>query len=709
MFKPGEVARVKNSGLTVTVLSGTPEGSPLTWPIQTDAGVYDESQLSPAHPSVLATVEAKEQGFVERPSSACEEILPFDLRDKIERIIKGAKIDLRGHWKNGALLEGMLVGPSIFIHVTSMSTADAKAVLQANSAKVPLNRWVPIDVHLSNLPRTCSFCGAEDFYLETDGIGVRLATDPCPFEAGLPPTEWELNVPSGKLVIANDLRQIFPLPEAEDFSIDTAYGCKQTALAYAQHGMSHAFVGNTCPSVYQLGKGVYKISNAPSTEMWNGKKYVDIDPPLPFDGKQVAGICTDLWWYSICDQAEFKRRCKRFGVKQAEFNAEVINVKPGVYRFRHNDFVEQGGPGEVVYTQFEWVREPDPVKNYLESYEQVEVNPHAYVQAMTWRWPTLYGNGKKTVWENLQPEDRSRAWMLVTDSVLCLIGGGIKWHERGFPCAKVDASIPDVEPPAFRSQQHWYPFSRPYGGLFAPKLSPSFAKLAFRVLESVISFGTTVQDSFRSRAVQDVRDRMLVAVQRYRELAAEHPLEADPEYVNWLGQEGRAEAWVANFPLGPEFTEKHRKHKEKQRWVPEGTYAIAFDAREIEKGYFTCHPSKGGCWANKQDAERYAILGGESSGEKCFWRVHATNTSVPLYSIARVVNLGDVSHMGETIIEVAYDYGTPWMQGEVRKGIPEKEGGIKLLTKEEYDLLLPEAVQFFETAEKAARKKAKSS
>lgn len=707
MFKPGEVARVKNSDLTVTIVAGTPEGSSLTWPIQTDAGVYEESDLSPAHSSVLATIEAKDSpSIVEPQTDEIKGLLSFDLRSAVQKVVQGMKLDLQGHWKNGALVENMLAADAkILIHPTSLSTADAKAIIQANGDKVPLERWVLIDTYMPSLPRTCSFCGLEDFYLETNGIEVRLAPDSCPFEAGLPPTEWELNVPSGKLVVANDLRQIFPLPEVEYFNFNTAYGCKQTALAYAQHGMSHAFVGNTCPAVYQLEKGSYKIANAPSTDMWDGKKYVDIDPPPPFDGKRVAGICTDLWWYSICDQAEFKRRCKRFGVKQAEFNVKVIHVKPGVYRFRHNDFVDQGGPGEVVYTQFEWVREPDPVKNYLESYEQVEVNPHAYVQAMTWRWPTLYGTGKKIAWENLKPEDKSRAWRLVTNSVLCLIGGGIKWHERGFPCAKVDASIHDVEPPSFRSQHSWYMFSRPYGGLFTPKLSSSFAKLAFRVLESIISFGMNVQSNLRSREVQEVRDRMLVAVQRYRELSLEHPLEADPEYVNWLGQEGRAEAWVANFPLGPELTEKHRRHKASQRWVPEGTYAIAFDARQSTTGYFAQHPSKGGCWANKENAQRYVILGGEPYKNGCSWSMHATRTSIPIYSVARVVGLGEVSHMGETIIEVAYDYGTPWMKGEVRKGIPEKASGIKLLTKEEYDLLLPKAVSFFEKSEKAVRKR----
>lgn len=190
-----------------------------------------------------------------------------------------------------------------------------------------------------------------------------------------------------------------------------------------------------------------------------------------------------------------------------------------------------------------------------------------------------------------------------------------------------------------------------------------------------------------------------------------YPDQADPEYVAWLSQEGRAEAWVKSFDLGPEFTDKHKKIAAAQRWVPEGTYAVEFDARKLEKDIFGRHhfawhpdePSVGGCWASKENAQRYALQQWEDNGQKgernCFWTCHARNTSVPLYSVARVVKLGEVSHMGETLVEIAYDYGTPWMQdASKRKALVEagEKAGIRLLTKEEYEALLPEAKSFFE-------------
>jgi hypothetical protein len=696
----------------------------MQWPVKTSEGVFDETRLSPAHPSVVATAEGRDlssEAFhadmqARIAAEDAGETMSFELRDKVEEALKKASLNLNGHWKNGAAIDkSFKVLEHLFFSRTSMNKEDAEDLVRAVEAKAPLDRWVPVDAGLRMTLRTCSFCGEENFAAETNGLVVRLVGDTCKFANGLPPTEWELNVPSGKLVIANDLRGLFPLPEDEDFDINTTMGCRLTALAYAANGMAHAFVGNSCPGVYKCGDGMFKIVNPPSDEKWDGKKYVKVTPAPEFDGERVAGICTDLWWYSICDHAEFKRRCKYFKSKATDFDVKVVNVKPGVYRFRHNEEARRHeGPEECVYTRFEWVREPDPIQDFLTRYEEVDVNPNAYVQAQVARWPTLYGktedrfSGKEKVipWSDMTEEDRAHSWQRVADQVFCTIGGGVEWHEKGFPKAKVDSSVPDVEAPSFRAQQHWYPFSKPYGGLFAAKtLAPSFAKLAFRVLESVISFGTDVRDGEHSREVRYVRERMLVAVQRYRELAKQYPEQADPEYVAWLRQKGRAEAWVEHFNLGPEFTQKHRKHAQKQRWVPEGTYAVAFDARKLKEGHFAWHPKKGGCWANKKDAQRYAILAWEDNGQppehNCFWSSHATNTSVPLYSVARVVKVGEVSHMGETLVEVAFDYGTPWMKSAKRKALAEmgEKAGIQVLSREEYDLLVPKAIEFFEKAE----------
>ena len=60
MFKPGEIAKVRESGRIVTILPEPPAKSTHKWPVATDGGVYDESELSPAHPTVLVTAEGRD-------------------------------------------------------------------------------------------------------------------------------------------------------------------------------------------------------------------------------------------------------------------------------------------------------------------------------------------------------------------------------------------------------------------------------------------------------------------------------------------------------------------------------------------------------------------------------------------------------------------------------------------------------------------------
>lgn len=722
MFKRSEIAGIRaEPERRVTIIRGS--GSPC---IETSEGIFEESALFVVHPSVLVTTSGtydREDSYIERmlAKSKAPGALPYELLAKVEKLVPKLVLDFSGHWKNGAairkeyrdrLLKHAYLGPN------DMSQADAKDLLRAVKAKKALSKWVPLGLSEFRVSlRTCSFCGEQDFGLETNGQKIRIMGPKCAFPKGLPLTEFELNTPSGKLVVANDLRDLFPIDE--DFDINTTWGCRKTVLAYAAVGLAHAFVGNSCPGVYRCKDGLFKIANPPSTERWNGKAYVSIKPKPRFEGKEVAGICTDLWWYSLCDHDEFLRRCGRFGRKAEDFRVKVVKVPSGVYRFEHDEGAQgYEGPKERVYTWFKRVRKAEPVKDFLASYEAVEVNAHAWVQAQALKWPTLFGkvneepSGRETPvpWAEMTEEDRHSAWKRVADHTMCVIGGGVDWHERGFPQGKVDVSIPDVEPPSFREQQHWYPFSKPYGGLFEPKvLAPSFAKLAFRILESVISFGTDVRDGEQSREVVYVRERMRLAVERYRQLAKQYPDLADPEYVVWLSQKGRAEAWVEGFDLGPEFTEKHAKHALAQRWIPEDAYAIEFDARKLKEGHFAWHPKVMGCWASKKDAQRYAFLQWEDNKQapehNCFWTSNAASTTVPLYVVARVTKVGSVSHMGETLVELAFDYGTPWMKGSSRKGLSEakEKAGLRVLTKGEYEKLLPKAVKFYEDAEAEVR------
>lgn len=723
MFKLSDKALVVESGKITTVLDprwirATETGSEEC--IKTTDGNFAEAELRQAHPTVLATAEAKPRNHATELARKSEaekrmESFNFELSVKVTDALSKAKLelDVRGHWKGKISTwhrKEIMSDLKYLGLLRSPSEEDLKTLHEALQTNKKLNIW--IDLGRGMFSSECTYCGEGHFSLLTDGKTLRLSGDECSQPNGFEHNEWELNVPSGKIVVENDLREWFPLPEGdgEIESVNGIIGCRQTSQAYAAVGMSHAFVGNSCPSVYRMSDSSFKIANAPEEEYYDEDKdeYVPYDPPIAFEGELLTSICTDLWWYSMCDLDEATRRAEKFG---GLGKLTVIDVKPGVYRFRHDDEADRDAyETGVLYGTFEWIRDPDPVKDFLKEYQEAEVNAHAYVQAQVKLWPTLYGaakgpSGTRIPWADMTKEQRLSSWERVADHIFCVLGGGTNWHEKGFPTAKIDLSVQDIEPPSFRQQCNWYPFSEGYGGLFSiPNLSPSFAKLAFRVLESVISFGSNVRDDSHSRDVAGERSRMLLAVKTYRKLAKVHPDFADPDYVLWLGQEGRAEAWVERFDLGPVITQKHRDHVAKQRWIPEDTYAVEFDAKKMEaSGHFTGR----GCWAQKEHATGFAIEECSKEEGSSFWTVHAAATAVPLYSVARVIKLGEVSHMGKTLVELAYDYGTEWMQDtSVRKALNEKEckKAIRILTKKQYEKLLPKAKKFAQGVKKKVKK-----
>lgn len=189
------------------------------WPVVTSEGTFEETDLAPAHPTVLATASGRDlardafRADMDFRRARAGEGLPPELRDEVEEVLKEAKLDLSGHWKDGEAIDGFKILEHLFVGPNAMSKADAEDVVRAAKAKTIMDWWAPVGLHLS--VRTCSFCGEDGFKLETNGLVVRVVGDWCKYADGLPPTEWELNVPSGRLAVANDLRGVFPLPEDE--------------------------------------------------------------------------------------------------------------------------------------------------------------------------------------------------------------------------------------------------------------------------------------------------------------------------------------------------------------------------------------------------------------------------------------------------------------------------------------------------------------
>jgi hypothetical protein len=228
----------------------------------------------------------------------------------------------------------------------------------------------------------------------------------------------------------------------------------------------------------------------------------------PVKGKRaVASVCTDLWWYSIVDHDDFVRR----KVDLNESYYDVVKCKPGVYRFKHlfHTCNDEDYRNPQIYTEIEWVREPDPVVDHEAEYNSLDLTAGQVVKdCMKWEFTKC-----KSEVDSIQ-----RA----ADQVMCVGGNGYDYHPNGWLGHNPDLTkdSPSVEIPVFKKKYHWYPLykdsfivqaagvgNEPHWrtGLLPKdiKLNESFTALAFNILHCIVKYG--VDDHGYKHAAESVR------------------------------------------------------------------------------------------------------------------------------------------------------------------------------------------------------------
>lgn len=622
----------------------------------------------------------------------------------------------------------------------------------------------------------CPYCGTKPKFA-FDGTAFILIADPCPRPEGIPTTTFELNVPSGKIVMDDDLRQWFPT-DAE-FDINKTLGIHLQILDYAKAGFACGFVGNSCPAVFKTGDK-FTVGNwldeihKPGSDP-DDYDYIENPDECPW-GEKVGSICTDLWWYSIADYDDFKRRFAHYtpdGNFEEWFKHwthHVADVKPGVYRFTHYTEVDRDA-GTVVYCEFEWVREPDPVKDLMGEDAAKDYTAVECLIQNCLDWPTLYfpqsgdDYDDRKSWEQLTLPQKVAALARAADQNMCTISSGTKWHENGFPRTSLSEEatryarefaeetgyefgvvppLTDVSWMAAPREEldeewrdflddrekdwHWYPISAGYGGFclgagvgsnyfrlkkgYHLPLNRSHVLLALNIAQNMIRFPEKPQLNDRvypPRFMLDAtRDRMKLALKVYRAYRKLYPdLVMDETFDAWAMKGRRADKYIKDYDLGPE-------HPPKERWPKrpvafelsaQGGY-VEFDASKIEKGYHAWHPNNpgcAGCWASKENAQRYALVTRSDEGD--FWSGHA-GTSVPLHVVGRIVQ-GKTE--GQPVLEIEFDFGTRQMIGPNRKrwALRDEElAGARHFTDEaEYNRLVATCKAEYEAAEAEIRGK----
>jgi len=216
---------------------------------------------------------------------------------------------------------------------------------------------------------SCKIC-SERLKFEFDGKVIRVKNR-CESPEGYFPMKNTMDFPSGKVVVCNDMRVLWPDVEAKmepdrftTYGLDASIGFLNTVNIYMKHNMAHVFVGNTMPDV--------NVDNG-NTIIVGKMGYADeAEDEIQLPGINVSNVCTDLWWYCMADYEETERRfnkykndiTKRWGKDSiASFDeflkdrgCDVFEVDPGTYEFEVYEH-----PSDMVSYQNELEYDGQPV------------------------------------------------------------------------------------------------------------------------------------------------------------------------------------------------------------------------------------------------------------------------------------------------------------------------------------------------------------
>lgn len=150
--------------------------------------------------------------------------------------------------------------------------------------------------------------------------------DPCLYPDGIT-TKITLAVPSGKLLVSDDLRPVYNWSREDLACYNTTLGQAQAIEAMAAIGCAYGPASNCSLGLYRTGQDRYIVAS-PSIDFDNDEVQ---SPP---EETRMAHICTDLWAYSIADFEHW--RSNGGDPESLDWGDTVVTVPPGVYQFTHH-------------------------------------------------------------------------------------------------------------------------------------------------------------------------------------------------------------------------------------------------------------------------------------------------------------------------------------------------------------------------------------
>jgi hypothetical protein len=165
----------------------------------------------------------------------------------------------------------------------------------------------------------------------------------CPIDPALPYSA-EIDVPSGKMVMANHLSPLFKEiedPHSEENNICYVWGRKNCTLEYAKQGYIEMNIGNCSCVMYQTNEA--------------GTKFIIGESGCVRGRKEIASVCTDFRGYGIADlHLAMKNGLAAMQTDRPHMSFDIIACKPGRYRFTHRYHLCRDDKREI-FTHVEWI------------------------------------------------------------------------------------------------------------------------------------------------------------------------------------------------------------------------------------------------------------------------------------------------------------------------------------------------------------------
>lgn len=175
---------------------------------------------------------------------------------------------------------------------------------------ITLNSWKP----------SCIECGLP-LTIQTNGEIIRMK-EGCLYPEGYPEWFTEIDVPSGRLFVAEDLMDFFPEAKkvTQYLKVDVNPEVHRFAQEFAYEGALCGYIGNSTPGIYRRldERNTLIIGLGVDDEPIRGTEY-------------LGNISTNLWWYFAADLVTLRKNGMRF-TREPDKSGCICKVSPGRYR-----------------------------------------------------------------------------------------------------------------------------------------------------------------------------------------------------------------------------------------------------------------------------------------------------------------------------------------------------------------------------------------